>query len=125
MDCYRFRLPAGRCLCVSVSGCVCADFIWYEAGRHWGEQDSPCALQPQLEPPKVREQGSQRLLPLGELLLLFAKFVPGLDGFTLPLAGMEGCGMPAFVLLDAIGSLCWSGAYVVVGYLYREAGTLR
>jgi membrane protein DedA with SNARE-associated domain len=61
----------------------------------------------------------------GNYSLLFAKFVPGLDGFTLPLAEMEGCGMPAFVLLDAIGSLRWSGAYVVVGYLYREAGTLR
>jgi rhodanese-related sulfurtransferase len=52
--------------------------------------------------------------------LLFAKFVPGLDGVTPPLAGMEGCGMPAFVLLDAIGSLCWSGAYVVIGYFFAN-----
>ena len=52
--------------------------------------------------------------------LVFAKFVPGLDGITPPLAGMEGTRRGAFLAFDGVGSLFWSAAYAGLGYLFSE-----
>jgi membrane protein DedA with SNARE-associated domain len=52
--------------------------------------------------------------------LCLAKFLPGLDGLIPPLAGAEGVSFTAFFALDAVGSLLWSGFYVLVGYLFSS-----
>jgi rhodanese-related sulfurtransferase len=49
-----------------------------------------------------------------------AKFVPGIDALLPPLAGAEGASPAAFLAVDAIGSLIWSGFYVGVGYLFSD-----
>jgi len=38
--------------------------------------------------------------------LIIAKFIPGLDSVTPPLAGIEGSGRVAFLAYDSLGSLC-------------------
>lgn len=51
-------------------------------------------------------------------LLLVAKFVPGLDGVSPPLAGAEGATVVDFLLYDAAGSLLWTAGYALLGYLF-------
>ena len=116
----RGRLSAALILCVSVIGCVCADFVWYEAGRNWGGKILHFLCTLSSNPRKCVNRAHEAFGRFGIWSLLFAKFVPGLDAVTPPLAGMEGCNRPTFVLLDGVGSFCWSGAYVVVGYFFAH-----
>lgn len=52
--------------------------------------------------------------------LIVAKFIPGLDGVTPPLAGAEGSTRSAFLAYDSCGSLLWSGLYAGLGYLFAN-----
>ena len=50
--------------------------------------------------------------------LVIAKFIPGLDSVTPPLAGIEGSGRVAFLVYDSLGSLLWSALYAGLGYVF-------
>jgi len=107
-------------LLMSVAGAVAGDAAWYEAGRYWGSHilriltsfsDDPKAL-------SARARGIFRKYGLATLLI--AKFIPGLDGITPPLAGLEGTGRLTFFLFDAGGSFLWAGVYVVLGLCFAR-----
>jgi membrane protein DedA with SNARE-associated domain len=53
-------------------------------------------------------------------LLLVAKFVPLLDGVSPPLAGAQGATIRGFVVYGTLGSLLWSAAYVLAGFLFSD-----
>jgi hypothetical protein len=53
--------------------------------------------------------------------LLIAKFLPGLSTVAPPLAGIVGIGRGRFILLDTIGALIWSGTWLGLGYLFKDA----
>ena len=52
--------------------------------------------------------------------LIVAKFIPGLDSVTPPLAGIEGSGRVAFLAYDSLGSLLWSALYAGLGYVFAN-----
>jgi membrane protein DedA with SNARE-associated domain len=56
--------------------------------------------------------------------LIVAKFIPGLDGVTPPLAGIEGSGRGAFLTYDSVGPFLWTGLYVGLGCLFAERLTI-
>jgi len=56
--------------------------------------------------------------------LVLAKFIPGLDGVTPPLAGIEGSTRSAFLAYDSVGSFLWSALYAGLGYLFANRLTL-
>jgi rhodanese-related sulfurtransferase len=56
----------------------------------------------------------------GLRLLLVAKFVPLLDGVSPPLAGAQGATVRGFLAYDTAGSLLWSAAYVLAGFLFSN-----
>jgi rhodanese-related sulfurtransferase len=56
----------------------------------------------------------------GFLLLLFAKFVPGVSLLTPPVAGQYGMGFGVFLLLDGIGSMLWAGAWLGAGRYFAD-----
>lgn len=56
--------------------------------------------------------------------LILAKFIPGLDGVTPPLAGIEGSARSAFLAYDTLGSFLWSASYAGLGYLFANRVTL-
>jgi rhodanese-related sulfurtransferase len=56
----------------------------------------------------------------GLRLLLVAKFVPVLDGVSPPLAGTQGATIRGFLAYDTVGSLLWSAAYVLAGFLFSN-----
>jgi membrane protein DedA with SNARE-associated domain len=49
-----------------------------------------------------------------------AKFIPGLDGVTPPLAGIEGSGRSVFLAYDSLGSFLWTAVYAGLGYLFAN-----
>jgi len=52
--------------------------------------------------------------------LMFAKFVPGMDGLMPPVAGMLNAASVPFLFFDAAGALFWSAGYCFVGYLFAD-----
>jgi hypothetical protein len=52
--------------------------------------------------------------------LLIAKFVPGVNAVTAPLAGSSRSPYGRFLVFDAAGACVWSGSYLGVGYVFSE-----
>src|SRR5215510_6436929 len=71
---------------VSVIGSLAADLIWYELGRRHGRAVLQLICRISLEPDycvRRTEDGFERR---GLWILLFAKFVPGFNAATVPMA---------------------------------------
>jgi membrane protein DedA with SNARE-associated domain/rhodanese-related sulfurtransferase len=104
-----------------VAGCLAADAFWFWLGRRWGGGIIRVVCSLTADPRASRERSTRIFARWGLKLLLVAKFIPGLDGISPPLAGAEGASVVNFLAYDTAGSLLWSGAYVVLGYLvYRQ-----
>jgi membrane protein DedA with SNARE-associated domain len=56
----------------------------------------------------------------GLSLLLIAKFVPGLDAVTPPLAGTSRTSRLRFLSFDAVGAALYSGVYTALGDFFRH-----
>jgi membrane protein DedA with SNARE-associated domain/rhodanese-related sulfurtransferase len=111
-------------LCVGILGCLAGDLAWFEAGRHWGRQIMRilCALSS--DPHYCAKRAHKVFGRWGLRSLILAKFIPGLDGVTPPLAGIEGSDRSAFLAYDSLGSFLWSSLYAGLGYLFANRLTL-
>ncbi len=103
-----------------VVGCLAADGFWFWLGRRWGSDVIRLVCSLTSDPRRNRERARQVFARWGLRLLLVAKFVPGLDGVSPPLAGAEGATVKGFVLYDAAGSMLWCAAYVGLGFLFSR-----
>jgi membrane protein DedA with SNARE-associated domain/rhodanese-related sulfurtransferase len=104
-----------------VAGCLAADAFWFLLGRRWGGGIIRVVCSLTADPRASRERSARIFARWGLKLLLVAKFIPGLDGISPPLAGAEGASVGNFLAYDTGGALLWSGAYVLLGYLlYRQ-----
>jgi membrane protein DedA with SNARE-associated domain/rhodanese-related sulfurtransferase len=114
------QLSPGGILALAVLGCLIADLVWFEAGRLRGRRALRllCALAP--DPSHCIRHSGRIFSKWGLPILLIAKFVPGLDGVTPPLAGMSRTPRATFLTWDAGGSLLWSGAYVGAGFVFAR-----
>jgi membrane protein DedA with SNARE-associated domain/rhodanese-related sulfurtransferase len=57
----------------------------------------------------------------GRTLLLFAKFLPGINTMAPPLAGSMNMRFWHFLRLDAVGAALYAGGYFAVGLLFSDA----
>jgi len=113
-------LNLGGVILAGVVGCLLADYAWFLAGRWWGHRiiRALCAFSMDGQYPAVRARKlfARRGLPS----LMFAKFVPGLDGLMPPLAGMLNAPSVPFLLYDAAGAIFWTAGYCFLGYLFAD-----
>ena len=57
----------------------------------------------------------------GKQTLLFAKFIPGVNSMSPPLAGSMRMRPEQFLQYDAAGTALYVGAYAIAGYVFRDA----
>ena len=57
----------------------------------------------------------------GKQTLLFAKFIPGINTMSPPLAGSMKMRLGDFLQYDTVGAILYVGAYSFVGYLFSDA----
>jgi membrane protein DedA with SNARE-associated domain/rhodanese-related sulfurtransferase len=107
-------------LCVGILGCLAGDFVWFEAGRHWGSQIMRILCAFSSDPHYCAQRAHKVFSRWGLRSLILAKFIPGLDGVTPPLAGIEGSGRSAFLVYDSLGSFLWTALYAGLGYLFSN-----
>jgi membrane protein DedA with SNARE-associated domain/rhodanese-related sulfurtransferase len=99
-----------------VTGCLLADGFWFWLGRRWGSGVIRLVCSLSSDPKHSRERADRVFAQWGLRLLLVAKFIPGLDGVSPPLAGAGGATVGGFLAYDTAGSVLWTGAYVLLGF---------
>jgi len=104
-------------LILAVTGCVLADWVWYEAGRRRGDKVLHFIHRLTRDPDAHDRRTKETFARYGHRLLVVAKFVPGLDGIAPPLAGTSGTSRLRFFAFDAVGAGLYSCVYGGLGYV--------
>jgi membrane protein DedA with SNARE-associated domain/rhodanese-related sulfurtransferase len=104
----------------SVSAFVVADLAWYEVGKRHGGK----ALHFIRKATRNRHSEADRLAEVfarhGVKVLLFSKFMLGLDALAAPASGFYRIKPSSFLLFDALGAALWTSVYVALGYIFRS-----
>ena len=115
------RMSMTLALGVALIASLPPDVVWYELGRRRGGPVLGYLCRISLEPDSCVRRTENLFVQRGAGALLFAKFLPGLSTLAPPLAGMVGIARPRFLVLDGLGALVWAGAWLGLGYLFRDA----
>src|SRR5215510_7960805 len=99
---------------------LAADFIWYRLGRLHGRSVLRLICRISLEPDYCVRRTEDAFERLGLWALLPAKFIPGFNAATVPLAGMMKTPLLKYLLFDGAGVTLWSGTYTTLGYVFSH-----
>ena len=105
---------------LSILACLIADFFWFYLGRHRGTQVLGLLCRLSLEPDSCVRKTVNLFTRYGMKGIVGAKFVPGMSTITPPLAGMSGVTAGQFFLYDGLGSLLYSGSFILLGYIFSN-----
>ena len=117
----QLPLAAGGALLTLIIG----DTLMFLMGRHtgWWLLGLLCRLS--LNPESCILRSADSFYRRGRTLLVFAKFVPGVNTMAPPLAGSMNMRFAQFLALDSAGALLYITAYLSVGFLFSDAlGTI-
>lgn len=100
---------------------VVGDLILYFMGRvsGWALLGLLCRLSANPETCILRS--AEYFYRRGKQTLLFAKFIPGINTMSPPLAGSMKMRPGDFLQYDALGAIFYVGAYAAAGYLFSDA----
>jgi membrane protein DedA with SNARE-associated domain len=121
---HRGKVNIGLVMSMGILGCLAGDLVWFEAGRRWGRQIMRVLCAFSTDPHYCAQQAHTVFERWGLRSLLVAKFIPGLDAVTPPLAGIEGSSRRDFLAYDLVGSFLWTALYVGLGYLFAGRLTI-
>lgn len=105
----------------ALSAMMLADTFMFLLGRHtgWWLLGLLCRLS--LNPESCILSSANSFHRRGRVLLIFAKFVPGINTMAPPLAGSMNMRYVQFLGLDLAGASLYVGTYLSVGFLFSGA----
>jgi len=112
------RLAPHLIVLTGLAACLIADNVWFVLGRRRGAKVLRFICRVALEPDSCVRQTETAYLRYGIRSLLVAKFVPGLNAVSAPLAAISGVNFGRFVLFDTLGALIWICSYAGLGYIF-------
>src|SRR5690242_17688658 len=117
----RGSLALGIAFGASLLTMAFADGLMFLLGRYtgWWLLGLLCRLSLNPESCILRSAGSFHRR--GRTLLLVAKFVPGINTMAPPLAGSMNMRPLQFFALDVAGGALYTGAYLILGFLFSDA----
>jgi membrane protein DedA with SNARE-associated domain len=100
---------------------LCGDVLLYFMGRAagWALLGLLCRLSANPETCILRS--AEYFYRRGKLTLLFAKFIPGINTMSPPLAGSMNMRPGQFLAYDSVGAALYVGAYALAGYVFSDA----
>ena len=107
-------------LAMAVLACLVADTLWFYLGRHKGGSVLGFLCRISMEPDSCVRKTRNLFTRYGVWGLLLAKFVPGLSTIAPPLAGMSGTRYGIFLLADGLGSVLYTGVFVLLGRFFSN-----
>ena len=114
------KLGLVAALVLAIIAAVLGDWPWYEAGRRHGDRVLHFIHRLARDPDAHDRRAKETFARYGPPILLIAKFVPGLDAVTPPLAGTARTSRLRFMTFDAFGAGIYSGAYAALGYVFSH-----
>ena len=114
------KLSLVAALVLAIIAAVLGDWPWYEAGRRHGDRVLHFIHRLARDPDAHDRRAKETFARYGPPILVIAKFVPGLDAVTPPLAGISRTSRIRFLGLDAVGAGLYSGAYAALGYVFSH-----
>jgi len=114
------RLSLQWIVLTGMAACMMADNVWFALGRRRGVRVLRFICRIALEPDSCVRQTEVAYQRFGSRSLLIAKFVPGLNAVSAPLAGISGLNWSRFLLFDAFGALIWIGSFTGLGYIFSN-----
>ncbi len=105
-------------LASALSAMLLGDVLMFLMGRYtgWWLLGMLCRLS--LNPESCIMRTADSFYKRGRNMLVFAKFVPGLNTMAPPLAGSMNMRFNQFFRLDVAGALLYVGSYLTVGYIF-------
>ncbi len=105
------------CLAAAMAAMLLGDSLMYALGRTtgWWLLGILCRLS--LHPDSCILRSADAFYKRGKMVLVFARFVPGVNTLAAPLAGSMVMPVPQFYLYDMAGAALYAGGYFALGYL--------
>lgn len=104
-----------------VVAAVLSDTTWFFLGRRYGHRILRRLCKLSLEPNTCVRRTQDSVGRRGAVMLLFAKFVPGLAILAPPIAGQYRMPTWRFLLFDSLGSSIWATAILLGGRFFGVA----
>ena len=114
------KLSLVAALVLAIIAAVLGDWPWYEAGRRHGDRVLHFIHRLARDPDAHDRRAKETFARYGPPILVIAKFVPGLDAVTPPLAGISRTSRIRFLGLDAVGAGLYSCTYAALGYVFSH-----
>jgi membrane protein DedA with SNARE-associated domain/rhodanese-related sulfurtransferase len=112
----RMHLPVA--IALPMLAAMSCDLAWYALGRRHGSRILHLLCRISLEPDSCVRRTQMSFERRGSWALVIAKFVPGLNAMTSPLAGMSHVPLARFVLFDGVGAFLWASSYIAAGFVF-------
>jgi membrane protein DedA with SNARE-associated domain/rhodanese-related sulfurtransferase len=107
-------------LALGVVAALIADGVWFFIGRSHGHHVLRLLCKLSLEPTTCVRRTQDSFGRRRGIMLMFAKFVPGLGILAPPVAGQNGMGFGPFLFFDTIGATLWAGALLAAGRFFGD-----
>jgi membrane protein DedA with SNARE-associated domain len=114
---YWGKLELWVAISVGLAAVLLGNHFWFFAGRRGGRRWLHLLCRATLGSTQCISRTEHFFRRYGPASLVFAKFVPGLRTFAVPLAGMTGIAYPRFLLFETVGSLFWLVGTLSLGML--------
>ena len=101
------QISFGAAFLVGFLACMTADTSWFLIGRRYGHHVLRILCKLSMEPTICVRRTQDSFGRRRGVMLMFAKFVPGLATLAAPVAGENGMSLPRFLFFDGIGATLW------------------
>ncbi len=107
-------------LLAAVVAALSADCTWFLIGRKHGHHVLRILCKLSIEPTTCVRRTQDSFGRRRGVMLMFAKFVPGLGMLAPPVAGQNGMEFGPFLFFDAIGVTLWVSVLLTAGRLFGD-----
>jgi len=114
------KLALGTAILAAVTAFLLGDIVYFLLGRYTGWWLLGILCRISANPDSCILTSAEAFYRRGRVVLVFAKFIPGLNTMAPPLAGSMRMPVAQFLALDLAGIILYVGAYIGVGYAFRD-----
>lgn len=115
------QISFGAAFLAGYVACMTADTSWFLIGRRYGHHVLRILCKLSMEPTICVRRTQDSFGRRRSVMLMFAKFVPGLATLAAPVAGQNGMSLVRFLFFDGIGAALWLLALLTGGRLFADA----
>ena len=108
-------------IAVTLIAAIPINMFWFWLGQLRGARVLHLLCILSIEPDYCVRNTEDMFRRLGPISVVIAKFIPGLQLLAPPMSGLTGMSLNRFFWLNTLGTLLWSGLFILLGYFFHAA----